>query len=770
MRLKFLLSAFLFVSLIIFSFFVLPLLSENTKKDTNEQEISPTVTIINPIRGSEWHGDKVDLLASLQEQWKAVKKHQVYATWLWQYTALEDDQLVSFAKEEMSDQEFGLFLEIDRNTAQKAQVLYRGQGPLYFSDGLLLASYDQDERRKLIDTTFSKFKNTFGYYPKTVGAWWIGADAISYMQQKYHIVAVMKAADQFDLDAYSIWGGPWSIPYLPSKENQAIPAASFDKSLQVVMIQWAPRDPLKGYADAMYSLQDYGASGYPDYISTIYLREAGDNLNVGLENGGTFEQYNKYYKDKLTEIKKLEKEGKVNIRLVKEYADQFLAKKEVFASSDTKYFLSKSFDTDDQSFWYHSRYYKAGIVKTGETISLIDVHDYSQKVTEDFSSFPNSQGNLRVTTPSVIDTMIMPSSVVDIFKTDQDLSVVEENGNIQMKTGEKVIATFNDRSLVLFTDKGEKQFSFTKETMYINSAAIIFSVLVLYGLVIYLKTRNSILLLRTIFPLFLPFFLALPFFSQGTLGDLSFVFDRKMLFFLQVIPIPSFVTIQQFFIASQIIPFLLLLLFHYLFYVRFAKRWGKFVYWSYLIMLTIMYFHVPYFPLEQATYWFVGLFLACTGVSMVIGSVILYKKTKSKKLFFISLLGMIVVLSTLTGSFIISRTRIVLAPFEVAALETIREKQKDVVLLSQIDYGIKPIYRAVKPLLYEDYRIMESLTNSEWEEVFRPESNVTTFDSDEYRLIFVARYLGGDFSEREQKENNMGKVFDNQQIAIFEKQ
>ena len=171
----------------------------------------PVVTVINPIRGSEWHGNKVDLLASLKGQWEAVHDEKVNATWLWQYTALEDDRLVNFAKESMSNQEFGLFLELDRNTVAKANVLYRGQGPLYASDGLLLVSYDRDERRRLIDALFAKFKEKFGYYPKTVGAWWIGADSLTYMQKKYGIVAAMKAADQFDLDAYSIWGSPWSI-------------------------------------------------------------------------------------------------------------------------------------------------------------------------------------------------------------------------------------------------------------------------------------------------------------------------------------------------------------------------------------------------------------------------------------------------------------------------------------------------------------------------------------------------------------------------------
>ncbi len=163
-----------FFSLLIIPFFFFPV-----ESFAAEKEELPVVTIINPIRGSEWHGNKVNLLVSLKGQWRAIQNVQVNATWLWQYTALEDDALVNFAKNTMKDQELGLFFEIDRNTAKKAHVQYRGQGALYQSDGLFLVSYDKDERRRLIDTSFAKFKEKFGYYPKTVGAWWIGGDSLT---------------------------------------------------------------------------------------------------------------------------------------------------------------------------------------------------------------------------------------------------------------------------------------------------------------------------------------------------------------------------------------------------------------------------------------------------------------------------------------------------------------------------------------------------------------------------------------------------------------
>ena len=41
---------------------------------------------------------------------------------------------------------------------------------------------------KKLDTICKKFKEEFSYYPKSGGAWWVGADAFDYMPKKYHII------------------------------------------------------------------------------------------------------------------------------------------------------------------------------------------------------------------------------------------------------------------------------------------------------------------------------------------------------------------------------------------------------------------------------------------------------------------------------------------------------------------------------------------------------------------------------------------------------
>ncbi|HYM65035.1 MAG TPA: hypothetical protein VES68_00920, partial [Candidatus Sulfotelmatobacter sp.] len=414
----------LFFSVLFFCFKV------NVSYASQKSTDSSYISVINLIRGKELGHENDDLLSSFKAQWQVTSERKVNATWLLQYSVLEDNQIMDFAKNKTKNQEFGLLLEIDGNFARKSNVLYRGQGPSYFSDGLLLVSYDLSERKKLIDTSFKKFKSVFGYYPKTVGAWWIGADSISYMQEKYGIVAALKASDQFNLDVYSIWGTPFSIPYLSSKENEGIPADNFDKSSKVVILQWAARDPLLGYQDSTYSIQDYALKGYDTlyakYLMENYLKNPGSNVVVGLENGGTLNTFQKYYKDMLNLSNNLKKENKAIVSTAKDYANKFLSEKSVFPKNST--LLFKDYKTNDQAFWYNSQNYRIFIQKVKDKIFLSDFRDYSTKVNEDFSFLPNSQGDLKITEPSIIDSVRFSDSKVLLKKNSSVLSVVESKG------------------------------------------------------------------------------------------------------------------------------------------------------------------------------------------------------------------------------------------------------------------------------------------------------------------------------------------------------
>ena len=279
--------------LIVFSFFVL------AKRVFAQEEIdcpNRYLVLVNPVRGRTLWVDQG--LKSLEDQYQAVSKYRFAATWLFQYDVLNDEEIISFVKKNFSEnQEVGLFLEVSPEFALASRVVYPSLVAWYEPKAVFLSGYSQSERRRLIDTAFGKFKEIFGKYPLSVGAWWIDSYSLNYMKKKYGIKAVLIVANQLKTDDYSIWGHWWGIPYYPSRANILVPASNEKTKLDLVVIQWGQRDPTKAYGEgpvfSNYSVQanDYLERG----LRTSYFKNLIDyyldcklpigQITVGLETG-----------------------------------------------------------------------------------------------------------------------------------------------------------------------------------------------------------------------------------------------------------------------------------------------------------------------------------------------------------------------------------------------------------------------------------------------------------------------------------------------------
>jgi hypothetical protein len=251
------------------------------------------VTLVNPIRGRDLWYDKS--LKPLTDQYLAAAKYGFPATRLFQYDALTDDELIGEVRSFEVNGENGVFLEISKKLADKAAVTYPS-GLKWSNPGILfLSAYSQSERRLLIDTLFDQFKEVFGHYPESVGAWWIDSYSLNYIKEKYGLSAILIVADQKTTDSYGVWGQWWGYPYYPSKNNVLVPAAG--DSLNAVVIQWAQRDPILAYGEGSFysnfSLQanDYIRSGKDtDYFKSLvnfYLNCENPigQITIGLETG-----------------------------------------------------------------------------------------------------------------------------------------------------------------------------------------------------------------------------------------------------------------------------------------------------------------------------------------------------------------------------------------------------------------------------------------------------------------------------------------------------
>jgi hypothetical protein len=746
----------------LFSFFTQKIFAQNDKP-------LPAITVINSVRGNGLGHENDDLGSSLKAQWQVTQEAQVNATWLLQYGALENQTIIDLARNEMSGQEFGLLFEIDRNYAQKAGVLYRGQGPWYFSDGIFLNSYDVSERRILIDTSFSKFKQVFGYYPKTVGAWWIGGDSLTYMQKKYGITAALRAADQFDLDTYSIWGTPWSIPYIASKTNEAIPAKSFEESSKVVILQWAARDPLEGYIDPLFSLQDYSTKGYGfdyvDYLAGIFLNKSFTNLVMGLENGATLEDFKKGYRPMLLKAKELEKEKKASIVFAKDFARQFLDQGKVFPY--TSYFLSEDYDSKDQSFWYISENYRAALHKNNDSIYVVDIRDYSYKIDEDYSVLPNGQPRLRINTPEIVESVRFPENKILLKTTTEPMTLKENNNEVTLFAGTDIIASFTPAKMKLFIGDttGGKIYDFGVQERYVSILSILSGIYFLYFLAVLFRKKNIVSAVQSFLPLVIPLFFA----SFFLISESVFLFDKKELILFPVFFFQQILSLSKILIVIKIIPFMILIIAHYFLTIAYPGKIRKTLYYIVLFLITYLYFHIPYFPLDKTTFRYVGSAFVLLTVLLSVSAVYIGKKIVRKQDIYLVVVTVPIVICMLIFTTVYSRSKLALTNYEINALQVIKNSKKDVIYIEQFDNSIRPIYKAVKPLLYNDFQIGQIMTHKKWSVVVRPSNHILKLTDYDNTLIIIPKYLGSDISDYEIDLLKIKKIFDNAQIQIYEK-
>lgn len=345
------------------------------------------VTLVNPVRSINfWQDNK-----AVSSQIDYISGKKIPVTWLIQYGVLLDPLSIQIFQKLSPNHEIGIFLEIDENLATDSLVPYKiGVGDWARSDKVLLSGYFPSERKRMIDTIFSKFKNIFGYYPSSIGAWYIDTLSLNYMRDKYKIETVLNVSDQYQTDTYGIWGTPWGTPYYPSRLNSLLPARSIADKLNAVKIQWAQRDPVRGYgltvSDSTYSIQ---ANDYMSHhnLSTSYFKKLIDEylfsdniltqITVGLEVGQEMSTFFDEYKRQIDYLLQLENKNKLKFVTMSDFASIY---KLIFPQFSSDMFI-KGTAVDNQkeeAFWYSTSFYRIGIFKREDLLSVRDLRIYSK--------------------------------------------------------------------------------------------------------------------------------------------------------------------------------------------------------------------------------------------------------------------------------------------------------------------------------------------------------------------------------------------------------
>lgn len=407
------------------------------------------VTVVNPIRGQEfWEIKNQQPFDAVLGQVKILQDLKVPATWLIRFDALEDRKVTGTLP---SGDEKGLFLEITPGWAKSSGVKYRKSEAWYAPGSVFLTGYEVGEREKLIDTAFQQFKKVFGFYPKSVGGWWVDSYSLGYMQKKYGVAASLIVADQYTTDNYQIWGQYWGAPYYPSKVSALRPAQTLDEKLPVVISQWAARDPINGYGkyveNSTYSVQ---VNDYLDYhlLTESYFARLIDiytvqDLNrfgqvvVGLENSYPWEKYEDGYGKQIKVLDDKRKSGQLSLVTMEEFASWYGSK---FKGLSPEHLIvaNDPLGGGGMSVWFMNPYYRAGWFFNKEGSVIRDVRQYVEGDGEPCLKSACDKLNFATFSTRVLDEVTYGKSVLLDEGKITDLKAVSD--------GEKYVLSYSNES------------------------------------------------------------------------------------------------------------------------------------------------------------------------------------------------------------------------------------------------------------------------------------------------------------------------------------
>ena len=261
------------------------------------------INIINFIRGIEPRNNR-DIYTPVVKQIELMKEHKLRGTFLLQYDALIMPEYLDLLKPLDPEQfEIGVWFETVQPQVEAAGLKWRGWYPwdwrvcTGFSMG-----YNKEEREKLVDVLYEKFKDTFGYYPKVFGSWFFDSHTARYVADRYGVDAFCNCKEQYGTDGYTLWGGYYGQGYYPSRGNVFLPAQTKENQLAAPLFRMLGSDQVYQYdwgmspdsgaqaVQGVITLEPvYSSSGggHPEWVDW-YMKENfnGECLSFGYAQAG----------------------------------------------------------------------------------------------------------------------------------------------------------------------------------------------------------------------------------------------------------------------------------------------------------------------------------------------------------------------------------------------------------------------------------------------------------------------------------------------------
>ena len=392
------------------------------------------------------------------------------ATFLLQYDVICNDDFVAMIKSKASANiELGFWYEVVESLTTACGMPYestRGWKWDWFIKPGFSVSYTLKEREALIDEAMRKFKEVFGYYPRTVGSWLLDTHTVNYLCDNYDINALCYCRDQINTDAYTFVGGYFNQAYYPSKKNIFTPAQTAENQNNVPTFRLLGPDPIHNYDYGRFAPEDKKRGPYT--MEVVYDRTSGRNPKITdwyLENyftneslGFAYMQIGQEHSFALYDIvaplrMQIEKILKLSDVKFEKMCDTGRAFKEKYKETPATSVcaLNNWCSTDCQSVYYDSKNYTANVVRVDSKVFIRAFYLFDERVEDYYESAPC------VTFDAVYENLPIVDTAYQKGESDGGYGILlDTNGTAfaAKKSGESELTVYwNDKTIVFKEDE-----------------------------------------------------------------------------------------------------------------------------------------------------------------------------------------------------------------------------------------------------------------------------------------------------------------------------
>ena len=270
-----------------------------------------------------------------------------------------------------------------------------------------------DDKKAIVNDVFEKFHQVFGSYPSSTGSYYMDAELVNYIKEKYPMVKCAVATcweegPKAYWNANNSWytlndGGPWSA-WIPSKYNIHCPASGEADDSGIVAIPHLSRDLLAVFdgPGSFYGTHPqnvlrgmvYKDGEYPYLFNLIDQYRALDKYNNGftynmvfvgpgwMSKQGRWEApyslLEKSYSDCMAYYGELKKNGQVEDLTMSEFADWYRENK-TYSEPTCALWKDILYGSEKQIFWYLDPHMRT-CVDMNQGGALIDLRPYIAKL------------------------------------------------------------------------------------------------------------------------------------------------------------------------------------------------------------------------------------------------------------------------------------------------------------------------------------------------------------------------------------------------------